>query len=83
MHLFPGVHLMSHGKMLMTTMCIQVDIPDDVKCIDTTAEEELPKTSMGYLITFFDRYILKVGDKVHTSDLRRLCAPECLACSSR
>ncbi|BDA49384.1 hypothetical protein COCOBI_13-4960 [Coccomyxa sp. Obi] len=40
-----------------------VDIPDDVKCIDTTVEEELPKTSMGFLITFFDRYILKVGDK--------------------
>lgn len=49
---------------MMPMMCIQVDIPDDVKCIDTTVEEELPKTSMGYLITFFDRYILKVGDKV-------------------
>ncbi|EIE24946.1 hypothetical protein COCSUDRAFT_62351 [Coccomyxa subellipsoidea C-169] len=40
-----------------------VDIPDDVKCIDTTSEEELPKTSMGYLITWFNRYVLKVGDQ--------------------
>lgn len=44
--------------------CVQVDIPDDVKCIDTTTGDELPKTSMGYLITWFDRYVLKLGDVV-------------------
>lgn len=57
---------------------MQVDIPDDVKCIDTTTEEELTKTSMGYLITFFDRYILKVGDTVSKSDLHILSAPHAL-----
>ncbi|CAL8464261.1 g3796 [Coccomyxa elongata] len=51
------------GRIYCVSNDQMVDIPDDVKCIDTTVEEELPKTSMGYLITFFDRYILKVGDK--------------------
>ena len=50
--------------LLRRKACVQVDIPDDVRCIDTTTEDELPKTSMGYLITWFDRYVLKVGDVV-------------------
>lgn len=53
----------------MSCMLLQVNIPDDVKCVDTTRDEELPKTSMGFLITWYDRYILMVGDEVRSLPL--------------
>lgn len=40
--------------------------PDDIVLFNTTANEELPYTDrMGYLITWFDTYIMRAGGTVN------------------
>jgi hypothetical protein len=39
--------------------------PDTIVCQDLTANEEVPYTQrMGFLITWFDKYVLRNGTEV-------------------